>query len=71
MRNVDIHDGPHLPARPKKGAVCLVAIIIVAIVAASFAGHGTAALILAATAALAAAVGELVRLGVCHWMRTA
>ncbi|MFW6691626.1 hypothetical protein [Streptomyces sp. MAR4 CNX-425] len=46
-------------------------IIVVAVLAASFVGHGMAALIVVFTALLAAAVAELVRAVMRYWMRVA
>jgi hypothetical protein len=70
MRIVNVHHAWNWPAPTRKATMTLVVIVVLFMVAAAMAGHGTAALATIFMAALAVIVEELVRAALRHWLRT-
>lgn len=70
MRIVNVHHAWSLPPRTRRVVQILLWITVVAVVCASFVGHGTAALAVVATALLTVVVEELVRTAMRYWLRT-
>ncbi|CAM5504901.1 hypothetical protein [Streptomyces aurantiogriseus] len=70
MRIINTHDAWPGPKQARKATVVLVVIVAVVVLAA-LAGHGTAAVVTVALAALTVAVEELLRAALRYWLRVA
>ncbi|MEU6550751.1 hypothetical protein ABZ915_10755 [Streptomyces sp. NPDC046915] len=68
LRIIDVHHAWSMPKQARKAAVTLV-VIVTGVVLAALAGHGTAAVVTVALAALTVAVEELLRATLRYWLR--
>ncbi|TXS62416.1 hypothetical protein EAO69_38995 [Streptomyces sp. me109] len=70
MRIINVHHAWFPPPRTRRAVLIPLGIMVVAVACASVMGHGTAVLVVVATALLTVMAEELVRTAMRYWLRT-